>query len=262
MNLYLLFLLFLLGGSVGFLSGLLGIGGGILLAPLLLYLPPLLQAGSLDMKEVSGLTMVQSLFATFSGAIVHKKFKYVNRNLVLSMGISIAFASFAGAVISRWISSRTLIAIFATMALIAAAMMFIPIRDKDEGVECENINFNRKLAVIVSLIIGVFGGMVGQSGAFIIVPAMIYILRIPMRITIGSSLGIVFCAALSGTVGKLSVGHIPLKLAVATVSGGVIGARLGAYVSVGVKIKWLKILLTIIIALTAIKMLYEIVFSG
>lgn len=213
------------------------------------------------MKEVSGLTMIQSLFATFSGAFVHKKFRYVNRDLVLFMGISVAFASFAGAIISKWVSSNTLIGIFATMALIATVMMFIPVEKGSLDTAFENIKFNKKLAVIVSLIIGIFGGMVGQSGAFILVPTMIYILRIPVRVTIGSSLGIVFCAALSGTVGKLSVGQIPLKLAIALVCGGVIGAQLGAYVSVGVKVRWLKVLLTLIIGLTALKMWYEIVFS-
>ncbi len=120
--------LFLIGAAGGFLSGWLGIGGGIVVAPLLLYVPPWLGLPPLDMKVVAGLTMVQSLFATGSGVLVHRRFHHVSRQLVLWAGLSTAGASLAGALASAYVSAELLLGIFAVMALLAAGLMFVPRR--------------------------------------------------------------------------------------------------------------------------------------
>ncbi|MCK5192959.1 MAG: TSUP family transporter, partial [Desulfobulbaceae bacterium] len=67
-----------LGLITGFLSGLLGIGGGIVMAPLLLYVPPLFGFEPLPMRIVAGLTIVQGLLACISGALSHRQFRMVS----------------------------------------------------------------------------------------------------------------------------------------------------------------------------------------
>lgn len=79
----------LLGLATGFISGLLGIGGGILMAPLLLYLPPLLGFAPVSMKVVAGLTIVQGLTACLSGALTHRKFHFVSGRLTAWTGTTI-----------------------------------------------------------------------------------------------------------------------------------------------------------------------------
>lgn len=66
------FLLITLGLIGGFFSGLLGIGGGILMVPLLLYVPPLFRLAPIDVEAVAGLTMVQGFFASLSGVFVYQ----------------------------------------------------------------------------------------------------------------------------------------------------------------------------------------------
>ena len=66
-------LIVLLGFMISILSGFLGIGGGIVMAPALLYLPPFLGLGVLDMRQVAGLTITQGLFACLSGAARHNR---------------------------------------------------------------------------------------------------------------------------------------------------------------------------------------------
>ncbi len=97
MTLYLALTLAVLGLTGGFFSGWLGIGGGIIMAPLLLYVPAAIGSGVLDMKVVAGLTVVQSLFATGSGVLAHRKARHVSRPLVLWMGAGITAGSLAGA---------------------------------------------------------------------------------------------------------------------------------------------------------------------
>ncbi len=244
--------------GVSVVSGLLGIGGGIVLTPLLLYLPPALGFSPLDMKEVAGLTMVQGLFGAASGVLRHSRYGFVNRTIVRYMGSTIALSSLLGAVVSHFVEAHTLQAIFAGLAVIAAGLMFIPRRENDEQANGKELHFNRPLAIAVAATVGGLGGMVGQGGAFILVPLMLYVLRLPTRITLGSSLGIVLFSALAGFTGKVGTGQIDLFLAAFLVAGAVPGAQLGGYLSKRVSAVRLRKVLAILIVLTAVKMWYEL----
>jgi uncharacterized membrane protein YfcA len=262
MTLFLATTLVLLGLLGGFFSGWLGIGGGIIMAPLLLYVPTAIGAGTIDMKTVAGLTMAQSLFATGSGAIVHRKFQYINRKLVLWMGIGAAAASLAGALYSTHMSSGVLEGIFALLALAAAALMLLPHAEPREEPLAASVDFNHYLALACAIAIGFIGGIVGQSGAFIIIPVMLYVLKIPTRTTIGSSLGIVFLAALAGTIGKMATDQLDYRMAIFCVVGAVAGAQLGGLLSVRTRRRRLRHVLAILIAATALRMAWDLLAQG
>jgi len=78
-----------LGLAGGFLSWLLGLGGPIFMIPLLLYVPPLLNVGDLDKKQVAAISMVHVLSASLSGLLVHNKNRFVSKSLLLYMGVCI-----------------------------------------------------------------------------------------------------------------------------------------------------------------------------
>jgi len=248
-----------LGLGGGFLSGLLGLGGAIFMIPLLLYVPPLLGVGLLDMKEVAAVSMVQVLSASLSGLIVHKKNKFVSNSLLLSMGLANAIGNLAGSLVSKQVNSAFLLAIFASMAIIAAITMFVPRPEQGEEIKPEELTYNRPLAVVVSLAIGSFGGMVGAPGAFIYIPVMIYLLNIPTRIVIGSTLGIVLLGAVTGTIGKALTGQIIWPYALALVVGTIPGAQLGGRVSKKTSTKHLRLAIAVIIAVTGLRMWYQII---
>lgn len=258
MTLYLALTLAVLGLTGGFFSGWLGIGGGIIMAPLLLYVPAAIGTGVLDMKVVAGLTVVQSLFATGSGVLAHRRTQHVSRPLVLWMGTGITAGSLAGALYSKHLDANVLLAIFAGLALLAAAMMLIPYREAEREPQALAVAFNQPLALLLGLVLGSVSGLVGQSGAFIIIPAMLYILKIPTRTTIGSSLGIVFLAALAGTIGKMATSQIDYTMALFCVSGAMAGALLGSSLSAHTKRKHLRQALAVLIAATAARMAWDV----
>ncbi|MBV6342724.1 sulfite exporter TauE/SafE family protein [Candidatus Magnetobacterium casense] len=104
----------------GFVSGLLGLGGAIILVPMLLYCPTCLGVGVLTMKQVAGITIIVVFASSLSGVLVHRKNQLVLKNLVLIMGITAVIAAFLGAVYSRHTTSDVLLVIFAFMAAFAA----------------------------------------------------------------------------------------------------------------------------------------------
>lgn len=251
-------LFFNLGFVGGILSGWLGIGGGIVMTPLLLYAPALLNFGPLNMKEVAGLTMTQGFFAALSGGIAHKRRRLVCKKLILYMGSSILAGSFIGSLVSKFAPAELLKGVFSALALTAAGLMCFPKAEEGATEDADAVEFHRGLAFLIPLVLGFFLGMVGQAGAFILIPVMLYVLKIPTRIAIGSSLGIVFISASAGLLGKLITGQVPLLQASALVLGALAGAQVGGYLSVRTETRTLRHALASLIALVAMGMWYEL----
>jgi len=262
MDLHTATIVFFLGLGVSFFSGFLGIGGGIIMAPALLYLLPLLGGVGLDMKAVTGLTITQGLFACLSGAIRHGRYSFVSRSLVIYMGSAILISALTGAVISRSMHNNVLVGIFAALALVAAVLMFIPQPQRDEEVPLDEVRFNKAAAVGVAVLVGLLGGMVGQGGSFILIPLMLFVLKIPTRIALGSNLAIVFISSAAGFTGKFATGQVPLVLALVLVLGALPGAQIGGYVSKRTQPRVLRMVLACVIAFAAARMWYDIFTNG
>lgn len=259
MDIPLIVVLVVLGFVGAFCAGMLGIGGATLMVPLLLYIPAAVGVGQLDMKVVAGISIVQVFFAALGGFIVHARNHYVSRPLVLWMGSASLIGAFVGAVASGWLDARALSAVFAGLLLCSLALMLLPRRGIAEDLGPAELHFNRPLAAASGLVVGGLAGMVGVGGAPILIAAMLYVLRIPTRIAIGSSLGIVFMSAIAGSLGKLGTGQTKLWLAAALVAGSLPGAPLGGRISRGTAPRVLRAGLTAVVALAAFQMWYDLI---
>lgn len=243
----------ILGLATGFLSGLLGIGGGIIMAPLLLYMPPLFGFAPLTMHTVAGLTIVQGLVACVAGGLTHKKSSFFSNRLVNWMGTVLFVASFAGGMASFVTANEMLLIIFAVMALTASVVMIMPSRKETEHPDIVNVTFSRFRAVSVAGLIGFLGGLVGQGGSFILIPIMTSFMKIPMRIAIGSNLAIVFLATLAAFMGKAATSQIEWLLALPIVMTVMPGAYIGALTSQKIPVSKLRIILAVCIAAAAVR---------
>jgi uncharacterized membrane protein YfcA len=250
-----------LGLVTGFLSGLLGIGGGIVMAPLLLYMPPLFGLEPLPMRIVAGLTITQGLVACISGALSHRQFRTVSDRLSLYMGISIFIAAMAGAAGSSYVSNEILLFLFAGLAFSAAFLMLVPVKGDCENPDVECLTFHRWRAVTAASGVGILGGMVGQGGSFILIPLMTSFVQIPTRIAIGSNLAIVLLSSTAGFIGKATTGQIEWLMAVPIALTVVPAARVGSVVSRRVPVLGLRRALAILIAFAAIRIWVSVLFG-
>lgn len=251
-----------LGLLGAFVAGLLGVGGAIVMIPLLLYVPPLLDVGRLDVKSVAGVTMTQVLVAAASGMLAHRRYGAVNRDLAWVGGVAMAAGSFAGALGSKYADDRWLLLVFALMVTAAAGLMFVPLGGDAESVNAARVHFSRPRTALVAAGVGLAAGLVGAGGAFLLVPLLLVVVGVPIRVTIGSSLAITALAASAGFVGKLVTAQIPLVPTLAVVLGAVPGAQLGAAVSRRVPAFGLKAILFVFIALTALKVWSDLLRPG
>jgi uncharacterized membrane protein YfcA len=243
-----------LGVVSGFLSGLLGIGGGIVMAPLLLYIPPIFGLKHLSMQCVAGLTVVQGLVSCMSGAMTHKKMHFVSNQLSVVMGSAIFIFAAIGGAGSKFISNNSLLFIFACLAMSAAFCMLLPIPHDSEKPDVTSIKFNCFRALTTASGVGFFGGLVGQGGSFILIPLMTTYVKIPTRIAIGSNLAIVLLSSFAGFIGKSLTSQIEWLLAIPIVMTVVPAAVLGSLISRRVSTICLRRLLAGLIAAASLRM--------
>jgi uncharacterized protein len=251
---YILFtvVIFLIAFIGSFVSGMVGIGGSIIKYPMLLYIPPLFGLAAFTAHEVSGVSAIQVFFATLGGVWAYRKGGYLNKKLIVYMGTSVLIGSFIGAYGSTFLAGSSINLVYAILATIAAIMMFIPRKGIDD-IALEEVTFNQWLAASLALIVGIGAGIVGAAGAFLLVPIMLTVLKIPTRMTIASSLAITFISSIGSTIGKISTGQVLFYPALIMVIASLIASPLGAMAGKKVNTKVLQWILALLILGTSIK---------
>jgi uncharacterized protein len=249
-----------LGFVGGFLSGLLGVGGGIVLVPLLLYVPQLLGFPSLGMRHVAGITIVQVSAAALLGFLVHRRSQATSPRVIRWMGPGMVAGAAVGGVASKYATLTVLESAFVVLALAAAPLLFIPPLADEVG-QGPAREFSRSLALGTAVWIGLLSGLVGVGGAFLTIPVMIYFLGVPTRVAIGSSLGVVLASSLVGLVAKLSTGQIVLSWAAALCAGALPGSWTGATVSRRLPARDLRLLLAVLVLATGLRVLADLVVT-
>jgi uncharacterized membrane protein YfcA len=244
--------IFLIGFIGSFISGMVGIGGAIINYPMLLYLPPLFGLAAFSAHEVSGIVAVQVFFATIGGLWAYRKGGYLNKTLILYMGGSILIGSFIGGYGSKAMTESGINLVYGILAALAAIMMFIPKKGIDD-IRLDQVTFDKWFAALLALIVGIGAGIVGAGGAFLLVPIMLVVLKIPTRMTIASSLAITFISSIGSTIGKITTGQVELTPAFIMVIASLLASPLGAKTGQRMNTKILQVILAVLILATTVK---------
>ncbi|RBW68961.1 sulfite exporter TauE/SafE family protein [Bacillus taeanensis] len=251
--------IFVIGFIGSFISGMAGIGGSIINYPMLLYIPPFIGIFSLTAHEVTGITAVQVFFATISGVMVYRKGGYLNKTLIVYMGTSILAGSFIGSTASKLMTAESINIVYGALAIIASVLMFVPKKGLD-NVEFAQVSYNKWLAAFLALLVGVSAGIVGAGGAFLLVPIMLTILKIPTKMTVATSLAITFMSSIGSIIGKAATGQILLLPALILMIASLLSAPIGATIGKKINAKLLQVILAGLIAGVAVKIWFDLLF--
>jgi len=173
------------------------------------------------------------------------------------MGPPSAVASLVGAFVSRDTPDSVILLVFAVLAFTGGVMLLLPVTPRDE--RAEDVRADPKLAIPIALFLGFFGGVVGIGGIAFIIAALIYLLRVPPRIAIGSSLGIGLFAAVAALIGKAATAQIDPPLAAIVFVSALVASPVGAAVSVRTQPRALLAILAGIVMLAAIRIAFTAV---
>ncbi len=250
--------LFILSFVGGFFSGLLGVGGAVVLIPLMLYVPPLVGVGQLTMHQVSGVTMIQVLAATIFGFLAHRSGGFSHTKTILAVGIPMGIFSLLGAAVSQTMHGNLILLVFGCL-VVCAFVMLLKKAPAELDIESNDVDFKPLLFMTVGCAVGFAAGIVGAGGGFILIPLMIRILKIPIRVIIGSSLGILFLGALAGAVGKSMTMQVPWPYLTPVIAGSIPAALIGARISRAIPTFAIRYTLITVVFLTMLKTWWEII---
>ncbi|PNN29578.1 sulfite exporter TauE/SafE family protein [Staphylococcus haemolyticus] len=235
----------------GFISGLVGIGGAIVIYPALLLLPPLFGLPTYSAYIASGLTSSQVFFSTLSGSLKAYKNKNFSRTLILNMGSGMVIGSILGALLATVFNSQFVNVIYIIIALLALILMFIKVTPSTS-----HIKFNRLLLITIGGIIGLVSGIVGAGGAFIIIPVLLVIFKLPMNMVVTNSIVIAFISSIGAFMIKLLQGYIPINSAIPLILGSILFTPLGMKIGQKIPDYIQKVIVSVLIVFAIIKLIF------
>ncbi|MEP4891974.1 MAG: sulfite exporter TauE/SafE family protein [Aliiglaciecola sp.] len=175
--------------TMGLSLGLLGSGGSILTLPLLIFIA----------KEPEKIAIAESLLIVGLVALVGTITHYFKGNilykLVIYFGIPSMFSAYAGAYLAQFVSVKLQMLIFAVIMLLASVFMLKPISPVTAQTAPSQSVF---WLIPASLLVGCLAGLIGVGGGFLIVPALMFIAKIPIKQAVGTSLVIIVMQSVSG----------------------------------------------------------------
>ena len=277
------FVLFFMGAAVGFLSGMFGVGGGFLITPLLIFynIPP-------AVAVATGANQV--IASSFSGALTHFK----RGTLDVKLGSLLVVGGIAGAAVGIYVF--VLLRELGQLDLIVSLLYVIFLSTVGGLMLYESLQAMRRMRagqlsnlkkpgqhnwvhrlpfkmrfraskIYVSIIpvlvlggaIGFLSSIMGVGGGFIMVPAMIYLLKVPTNVVIGTSLyQIVFVTAFTTVMQATTNQSVDIVLAMLLMTGGVIGAQYGARVGQKLRGEQLRALLAMLVLAVGLRLAIEL----
>jgi uncharacterized membrane protein YfcA len=213
------------GLAIGVSLGLVGGGGSILAVPVLVYVlgEPVKEATTASLAIVGTTALI--------GAADHIRGGGVRVRLALAFGAAGALGALAGTALNRVASGSSILIAFAVVML-AAAYALIRGRGEGSGDEAEARGRTLALRVIPAGVgIGVLTGFFGVGGGFVIVPALVLLLGLPMTVAIGTTLLVIALTSASALVAHLATGRVDwavvASFTAAAIAGEIAGSRVG-----------------------------------
>jgi uncharacterized membrane protein YfcA len=243
----LLWTMVLIGFVTGILTGLMSVGGGLTLIFLLLFIPPFFGL-EYTMHTIAGMVIIQTIFSASSGLISYWKNRLIDSFLMRYMGASSFLGGALGAVFAGALSNQILVAVFAALSLVSAASMFI------KPIAPETLPFyNKPLAILIGLGIGILGGMFGLGAGFLYLPIMLNVFKIQPKPAIGTGLFLAIALVLGALVIKAPGSSYPWVEGLILAFGAIPGAQIGSYLGRTMNSKSLRYIMAVAIILISIK---------
>ena len=279
-----IFLFLGMGTVVGFMSGLFGVGGGFLMTPLLIL-------SGIPSAVAVGTQAAQIVASSVSGAIA----QWQRGNVDLKLGAILIAGGLLGSVVGvhfvKWLRvigqfDSAVALSYVTFLGIVGGMMLVEslntIRKTHAGQQIAvrqsgqhnwvhglplKMRFHRsKLYIsaipplLIGILIGFLAAIMGVGGGFVMIPAMIYLLRVPTNVVVGTSLfQIVFVTAATTVLHAIQNQTVDIILALLLMIGGVIGAQFGVAAGARLKGEQLRFLLAAMVILVCLRMAWGLI---
>ena len=269
-----------LGGGIGFLSGMLGVGGGFLLTPLLIF-------AGIPSSVAVATTSSHVTASSMSGALAQWRKGAID----LKMAAIMTLGGLAGTVAGVWLfailrrSGQMDVVVSAAYVVLLGAIGSLMLRESLGALRAGATPPQRRVErgwihalpfkmrfpasrlyisaippLGIGFLVGLLSAVLGVGGGFVVVPAMIYVLRMPANIVMGTSLAQIIVTTAAATVLQSVSNHaVDAMLALWLIAGGVIGAQFGVRAAARLRGEQLRLLLAVLVIGVALRLFYGLV---
>lgn len=240
----------LIGLAAGILGGGLGVGGGIILVPLLVWV-------GLERHRAHATSLAAIIFIAVAGAISFGASDEINVGLGITVGIGGVIGSIIGATVMNRISARSLTIIFGLILLVASIRLILGGNPLPGTGDASDL-VQTLIALGIGLIAGFFAGLAGVGGGVVIVPASIFLLGLEQHEAQGTSLVAIIFTATAGTIVNLRNQNVRPLDGLTAGGGGVVGSLLGSRLALETEARTLSLVFGFLVLFVALRSLYRV----
>jgi uncharacterized protein len=265
-------LLILIGIAASSLGSLIGMGGGIIVVPALLYLATLPTFSHLTPQVVVGTSLFTMIFTGLSSTLSYMKHKTID----YKSGFIFLIGSGPGSILGAWVTEKmdlhsfniyfgTFILFVSLVLVVKDKLKPIPFR-KDKGIvrtftdnsgSTFEYGFNPILGIIISFIVGFLSGIFGIGGGSLMVPTMILLFFFPPHVATATSMFMILPTSILSSITHISLGNVNWLYALALIPGAWIGAKVGVFLNTRFKSKTIVIIIRATLIIVGVRLIYQ-----
>ncbi|PRS37859.1 hypothetical protein C6W19_11005 [Bacillus sp. RJGP41] len=261
----------LLAGSIG---ALVGLGGGIIIVPSLLYLGTSTNIiDELTPQVAVGVSTVIMIFTGLSSTLSYLKHKVVDYKAGLIFFIGGAPGGIMGAHVNKNLNAEAFSLYFGIFMVFMAIVLLVKNRlkpmlfkpgkgkivktYKTENGHSFSYSYHPLLAVFISFVVGFSSGLFGIGGGALMVPVMMLLFFFPPHMAVATSMFMVFLSSITNSITHISLGNVNWPYAFALIPGAWFGAKLGAFINTRLKSASLENMLKIVLIIIGLRLIYQ-----
>ncbi|MGG5252846.1 sulfite exporter TauE/SafE family protein [Neobacillus sp. SM06] len=264
--------LLVIGIAASSLGSLIGLGGGIIVVPALLYLGTLPSFSAVTPQVAVGTSLFTMIFTGLSSTLAYMKHKTVD----YKSGLIFLVGSGPGSILGAWVTEKLnlhsfsiffgLFVLFVSIVLVLKDKLKpIPYR-KDRGIvrtftdntgKPFEYGYSVLAGVVISFIVGFLSGILGVGGGSLMVPTMILLFFFPPHVAVATSMFMILPTSILSSITHVALGNVQWLYALALIPGAWIGAKVGVYLNSKLKSTTIVLLLRAVLIIVGVRFVYQ-----
>ena len=241
--------LVLIGLAAGVFGGGLGVGGGIILVPLLVVV-------GFERHRAHATSLAAIMFIATAGAISFGVSGAIDVGIGVTIGIGGVLGSVIGATVMHRVSARVLTIVFAVLLLVAGIRLITGADPLPGSADFTAIG-QTAIALAIGFVAGFFAGLAGIGGGVVIVPASVILLGLSQHEAQGTSLVAIVFTAVAGTMVNLRNQRVRPLDGLSAGAGGIVGSLMGSQLALGIEGRTLSLVFGVVVLFVAFRSLFR-----
>ncbi|QKE75878.1 sulfite exporter TauE/SafE family protein [Arthrobacter citreus] len=262
-----------IGLAAGTVGSLIGLGGGIIIVPMLLTIDHFLSAFSTVPIHVAvGTSLITIVFSSLSSTLSYHKQKRIDYKSGILFLIGSVPGSLLGTYINSLLNTERFTLFFGLFLICISIFLFISSKlnkkskevhkgiirtyTNDEG-EAYTYSYSLPLAISLSICVGIISGLFGIGGGILLVPMMAFLFGFPPQLAVATSMFVVMFTTLGSSISYITLGEVNFYYILLLIPGAWFGGKIGAFINQKLKTETIALILRLVVLLYGIKLIIE-----